>query len=182
VTSRPITVPGNRRPHRPWAGLAGFALLLSACARQPDPAGLAWWIEDRAHGIPRRVAELEGPNPPGHRLLTYLRNTVEADGSIRPPLRRRAERQPALAAALAAGDLVITEGEVAPSPKLVGAARRTAETLADGENADRRALDVIVIDLGGLDPLAAQAYLSQVRTIRARLDADAGGRTWTTSR
>jgi len=161
--------------------LAG--LLLSACARTADPQPLVWWIEDCAHGIPRRPAELETAPPPPAALLTYLRGDL-VDGAFQPPLplRQRAARRPLLREAFRAGRILLQDGEVGPSPRLVGKELRDAAALADQENLDRRQVDVLVITLAGMGEADAMRYRDAIHAVRTELDLADGGRPWTPAR
>jgi hypothetical protein len=157
--------------------------LLAGCARTHDHLPLAWWIEDCAHGIPRRPAELETAHPPPPMLLAYLGGDL-VDGIQKPPLplRQRAERRPRLQEAFRSGRILLQDGEVGPSPRLVGKDLREAAALADQENLDRRQVDVLVITLGRMDEAEAMRYRDAIHAVRTELDRADGGKPWTPAR
>lgn len=163
--------------------LAGWALLLLGCAPRGAPVEpLAWWIEDQAQGIPRRIEELVTKDPPSAELLNFLQGH-EVDGQARPPLllQRRHQRQAALREAFARGTVRLAEGEVGPAPDLRGGPLRDAAALADAENADRRQLDALVISLGRMTEDQALRYQAAITSIRTHNDVAAGGKPWTPS-
>lgn len=165
-------------------GLGIVVLLLSACASRAtvDPTTLAWWIEDSAHGLPRRIEELMTTPPPSPELLTFLSGNL-ANGLQQPPLQiaRRAVRRSALQRAFKEGRLRLHDGEVGPEPQLRGTERRLAEDLADAENGDRRTIDVLVMSLAGLDEENARRYRDVIQGIRTRQDLADGGKPWTST-
>jgi hypothetical protein len=167
--------------------LAMVGLALGACQdRQvlaPDEGRIvAWYVEDIAHGHPRRSDEL---------LVTDASVRMEhiaawaAGDRIRerqePPevLRDRRQRLPALAAAFAQGQVVLAPGGlVAPRPGLSDEVTAMASTLADAENHDRRALDGIIVGMGGDDPRGVERYLSEAVAARIALDQSCGAQKW----
>jgi hypothetical protein len=156
--------------------LAGLlALGLAGCAAGPRPQWLpaaAWWAEDAARGIPRDPLELRRDDA-GSRL-DRLADWAEGDRILderRPPepLRSRALRWPALAAALAGGDLAARpDGLLAVMA--TGPARADLRLLAEAENRDRRRGDAVMAALLDLDDREADRWASALREARRELD------------
>lgn len=152
---------------------------LTGCARAPviDEAHavlLAGWIEDTVRGRSRDPGELAVEDA-GSGLSAAA---AWLCGGARPPdvLRSRQARWNDLAAALAEGSVVTVPGLglVAPRPGLARPLRLRAESLADGENLDRRSIDRILAGLcRDRDPVLRAAAAA-----RDRADAAAGGRAW----
>lgn len=174
-------------------GLLTLALLsvvaLSSCERthpgiQPDEMRIAArWLEDVAHGIPRRAGELELTGASSELLhLAQWAGGDDRDGVRSPPLQLRARinRHPSLAAALRSGVALIDAktGLVGPTPTLSGADQALAAEITDPENRNRRTIDAIVISLTGASIEAAGWYNEAVRAARVANDTADGGTLW----
>lgn len=164
-------------------------LMLASCERsrpgvQADELRiLANWIEDRAHGIPRRPGELELMAASGEftRAAQWAMGSQRGDERVLPPqLQSRSLRATALAAALRSRVVLIDnhQGLVGPAPSLTGSDFLLAAQIADAENHDRRAGDALVIARCEASGEAAQWYRDAVRTARIALDTAAGGTVW----
>jgi hypothetical protein len=169
--------------------VCGLALLGMSCNRTtpgaPDELPiLARWVEDQAHGLPRRVGELDldGASPALQRAAAWVAGDDLGNDRWRPPapIAGRAARWPAVAAALRSGVLLLDlrQGLVGPAPSLTGDDFTLAATLADAENHDRRRLDVLVLSRAGMASAREAVYLAAAREARNRLDLSAGGKPW----
>ena len=168
--------------------LALLALLaLSGCERtragiQPAEMRIAArWLEDQAHGIPRRPGELELTGASAEMLhFAQWAGGDDHDGVRTPPaqLRARINRHRALAAALRSGVAFSdpTHGLVGPNPRLSAADQALAADITDPENRDRRTLDAIVISVTGASKEAAEWYRESVLAARIAHDTADGGR------
>ena len=169
--------------------LAACALAIAGCLRAypgatPDElVYTARWIEDAAHGIPRRPGELDldGRTPEQAQVAAWL---TGGEFSDRHPLPRqladRVARRTAITSALRNGVLLIDakRGLLGPSPDLASAEFGLAAGLADAENHDRRSTDAIVLARSACGEAAAKRYLTAVITARGALDSADGGRRW----
>lgn len=183
---------------RPAAGRFGGKLaaacllalgLLAGCTRshpgvQPEELRIAArWIEDVAHGIPRRAGELDPVQASEEqRRLAAWAIGDDISGRRVPPrqLRARVARWPSLAAALRSRLLLIDRerGLVGPEPTLAPGDFALAAGIADAENADRRTIDAIVLARAQASQEATAWYADAVRSARVELDAAAGGSAW----
>jgi hypothetical protein len=172
----------------PWLVWVILTLLVVAGCQDrqvlsPDEGRLvAWYVEDVAHGHPRRPDELlvTGASVRMERIASWAVGDHIRD-QVEPPeiLRSRRQRLPALAAAFAQGQIVLAPGGlVAPRPGLAEDLTAIAATLADAENQDRRSLDAIIAGMADNDPHGIERYLSEVASARAALDRSCGGRFW----
>jgi hypothetical protein len=170
------------------ACLLAFGLLVG-CTRshpgvQPEELRIAArWIEDVAHGIPRRAGELDPVQASDEqRRMAAWAIGDDISGRRVPPrqLRARVARWPALAAALGSKLLLIDRerGLVGPAPTLAPGDFALAAEIADAENADRRTIDAIVLARAQASPEATGWYAEAVRDARIELDAAAGGTPW----
>jgi hypothetical protein len=187
----------SRGPFAAASPLALLALLLAACGDirpfQPDERELvAWFIEDVAHGLPRRVDELKLPAPsaPMARLAAWAGGGAvkewHADDQVRgdylPPQRLAARRTrwPALRALFAARQVVVLgNGLVAARPDLPAADAAAVLPVVDDENQDRRSLDALLASVDGEGGPAVREFLGLVARARAQLDRQAGAEPWT---
>jgi hypothetical protein len=186
------------------AALALVALLVlcgvaGGCGREralsSDERMLAvWFIEDVAHGHPRRPAELAltAPSVAMHRLADWLSGGTNgryqqggerAPEDYHPPLAlaARAERWVSLRALFAAHQVVaLGGGLVAARPDLKAEDAVVALPVVDHENLDRRALDALVVGMGGDGSGAGdrQAWLELSAATRRELDLQAGAEPW----
>ena len=141
---------------------------------------LANWIEDTAHGIPRRSGELELVEASAE----FMQAAQWAGGSqigenrrLPPQINARRTRAPALAAALRSAVVLIDrrQGLVGPAPTLTGAEFQLAAQITDAENHDRRTVDALVISRSTASAEAAGWYREAARAARVALDVAAGG-------
>jgi hypothetical protein len=158
----------SARPHEAW---------------QPERAeAVAWWIEDVAHGSPRLPGEVD-PVDAGPRDAVIARWAAGSDlsGRWQPPrqLAMRRARWPALAQALAEGDVLPAGGDglLAPAPAVEPVRRAEVAALVDAENNDRRFLDGLVLGMGAPDPEVERIYRDAVRSARRKHDAPPAART-----
>lgn len=149
---------------------------------QPEEMRIvARWLEDQAHGIPRRPGELQLSNASAEMLhFAQWAGGDDHDGVRTPPaqIRGRMNRHRAVAAALRSGVVFSdpTHGLVAPNPRLSAADQALASDITDPENRDRRTLDAIVISVTGASKEAAAWYREAVLTARLAHDTADGGR------
>lgn len=175
----------------PALAAAGILLIavLGGCTRsypgvQPEELQVAArWIEDVAHGIPRRAGELDpvAASDEQRRLAAWVAgDDISGRRELPRQLKARATRWPALAAALRSRLLLIdrSRGLVGPAPNLIGGDFTLAAGIADAENADRRTIDAIVLSRAQASQEAAGWYAEAVRAARVDLDAAAGGSSW----
>jgi hypothetical protein len=167
--------------------LMALVVLLTGCQdRQvlsPDEGRIvAWYVEDIAHGHPRRPDELlvTDASVRMQRIAAWAVGDHIRDLQEPPEvLRTRRQRLPALAAAFAQNQIVLAPGGlVAPRPGLADDLGAIAATLADAENHDRRSLDAIIAGMADNDPHGIGSYLHEVAAARADLDTSCGAHTW----
>jgi hypothetical protein len=188
-----------------WRGaplaLAALALcgLAPGCANtralSSDERELAvWFIEDVAHGHPRRPAELAltAPSTTMHRLADWLSGGTSgryqqggerAPEEYHPPgaLAARVERWPSLRALFAAHQVVALKGGlVAARPDLKAEDAVIALPVVDHENLDRRSLDALVVGMvdEGSGSGDRRAWLELAAATRRELDLQAGAEPW----
>jgi hypothetical protein len=165
------------------------AVLLAGCLRTypgatPDELTYtARWIEDAAHGIPRRPGELDldASTPELAQVAAWLTGGPYSDRHPLPhQIADRLARRPAITSALRNGVLLIDpeRGLLGPSPHLASAEFGLAAGLADAENHDRRSADAIVLARSACGETAAQRYTAAVIAARVALDTADGGRRW----
>ncbi len=170
--------------------IAVAVVLLASCTRsypgiQPDELRItARWIEDVAHGIPRRAGELELVTASAdHRRVALWAGGDEQGEHRAPPLQvqARLRRWTALAAALRSHLILIdpASGLVGPAPDLTPGDFTLAADIADPENRDRRTIDAIVLARAQASAEATAWYAEAVRQARLELDTQAGGTPWT---
>lgn len=170
------------------AGIVASAFL-AGCTRshpgvQPEELRFAArWIEDVAHGIPRRSGELDPvvASDEQRRLAAWaVGDDISGRRELPRQLKARAARWPALVAALRSGLLLIdrARGLIGPAPSLTGGDFTLAAGIADAENADRRTIDAIVLSRTQASREAVGWYLDAVRAARVELDTNAGGSAW----
>jgi hypothetical protein len=163
------------------------ALALAACGDRrnlrPDEAEIvAWWIEDVAHGLPRRAEELRLVD--ASERMAHVADWASGDeirGERQPPrlLLARRNRHALLATMLEHGQAVLDgKGLLAPRPGLELAEREVVEPVVDAENRDRRQLDAIVLALADVQQDGAADFLAAARKARTELDQQAGGKIW----
>ncbi len=184
------------------AALAACALCIVAAGCAPERALTAderelavWFIEDVAHGHPRRPAELAltMPSATMRRLADWLSGGTSGryqQGGERTPeeyhppaaLAARAERWPSLRALFAAHQVVaLSSGLVAARPELKAEDALIALPVVDHENLDRRALDALVVGMGGEGGGGSgdrRAWLELAAATRRELDLQAGAEPW----
>lgn len=163
--------------------LLAAVLLLTGCSARPREAwqperaeAVAWWIEDVAHGSPRLPGEVD-PVDAGPRDAVIARWAAGSDlaGRWQPPrqLAMRRARWPALAQALAEGDVLPAGGDglLAPAPGVEPVRRAEIAALVDAENNDRRFLDGLILGMGAADPEVERIYRAAVGSARRMRDA-----------
>jgi hypothetical protein len=170
------------------AALAAACLAAAGCGDRhswrPDEAGIVgWWLEDIAHGSPRRVGEveLEGASEMQATFVSWARGSEVLGVHTWPTLLQARLQRHAALASLAASHLLVrtVDGMLAPAPGLDLQTRAIAAQLVDLEDRDRRELDASVIALCDAQPAAAEAYLAAIRRARAALDQAMGVALWT---
>ncbi len=172
-----------------WPLLVLVVLAIGGCERsrpgiQPDEMRIAArWLEDVAHGIPRRPGELELVGGSSELLrLAQWAGGDDRDGVRSPPpqLRARLNRHPAVQAALRSGVVLIdgAHGLLGPTPTLSTADQALAAQISDPENRDRRTIDAIVMSRTGASREAAGWYTAAVHEARVAADTADGGRVW----
>jgi hypothetical protein len=181
----------SRSGGRHVGGLAALALaatLLGGCTdrytwRAGEAHELGWWIEDLAHGSPRRQAELDvvDGSEMEARVAQWARgNEIHGESTWPDLLQARCSRHGLLATLAGQGFLVHTrDGLLAPRPGLRIDQRVVVEPAVDAEDRDRRQLDATVLALADARPEVADAYLAAVRAARAELDEAMGVKAWT---
>lgn len=174
---------------RSLISLAVILFALGGCTRtrpgvQPDELRIiANWIEDTAHGIPRRTGELELIEASAEytQVAQWAAGSQIGDRQRLPPqIQARIDRASALAAALRSRIVLIDrqKGLLGPAPELTGAEFLLAAQIADAENHDRRTGDALVLSRSTASTEAAGWYREAVRDARVALDLAAGGNTW----
>lgn len=171
-------------------------LLCASCGSRPEHLTgdemtvVVWYVEDVAHGLSRRAAELQLTSAsPG--LLAVARwaegNTRDGQQIAHPePLQARRQRWPLLSRALRDGHIAVTPGgQLRLQPGSTGEDAATNSLLQRAlgqENADRAATVQVVLGLGGLrGQRAADGALIDAFHIARRHHAEAaGGELWTT--
>jgi hypothetical protein len=165
------------------AALAGAALLLASCddrhTWRADEATIAgWWVEDVAHGTPRRAEELQlvdGSDLMAHLAQWALGSDLYGTHVYPRVLVARLTRLPQLAS-LGASHLVqrAPDGSLALRPGLSIDEQELATPLVARENRDRRELDALVLGLTDAREESSQAYLAAVHQARTELDRALG--------
>lgn len=168
--------------------LAGLLLVLGGCRdrrswRADEADIVAWWVEDVAHGHPRRAEELQlvGGSERMARVAEWAGGSeIRGSRSYPPLLDARRQRRALLTGLCRQGLIVLTPaGLLAPRPGLDPTEARLVEPAVDSENLSRRQLDSLLVQMADARPAAAEAYLAAVKAARLDLDARDGARLWT---
>jgi len=167
-----------------WRALClACVLLVAGCDdrttwRDTEGAIVGWWVEDVAHGIPRRPDELTLVDGSAEQLkLARWAQGSDIYGTHVWPrvLAGRVSRHAELTSLASLGLIVRTPGGfLRPRPGITIDERDLVATLLATENADRRELDALVLSLTDAQEDASQAYLQAVSEARGQLDEAMG--------
>jgi hypothetical protein len=163
--------------------LAGMLLLLASCEdrhtwRADEATIVGWWVEDVAHGTPRRAEELQlvdGSDLMAHLAQWALGSDLYGTHVYPRVLVARLTRLPQLTS-LAASHLVqrATDGALELRLGLSIDEQELAAPVVAQENRDRRELDALVLGLTDAREESSQAYLAAVHQARTQLDSALG--------
>lgn len=180
----------SRSASRATVALALLLAAVFACAcgdrrnlTRDEAEIVAWYVEDVAHGIPRRPEELrlvEGSQRVGRIADWMMGNDIR--GVREPPalLQARRNRLQLVSNLMKQGLIVAApdSGLLAPRPGLELVEREVAEPIVDSENRDRRSLDGIILSMADAPKAITERYLAVVRRARLELDARSGATIW----
>jgi len=158
-------------------------LLLGGCDdrttwRDSEGAIVGWWVEDVAHGIPRRPDELSlvDGSQKQLRLARWAQGSDIYGTHVWPRvLADRVSRHAELTSLASLSLIVRTPGGfLRPRPGISIDERDLVAATISAENADRRELDALVLTLTDAQEDASQAYLQAVVEARHQLDEAMG--------
>ena len=167
-----------------WQALGVVCVLLMAGCddrktwREAEGTIVGWWVEDVAHGIPRRPDELSlvDGSQKQLRLARWAQGSDIYGTHVWPRvLADRVSRHAELESLASLGLIQRTPGGfLRPRPGISIDERDLVATTISAENADRRELDALVLSLTDAQEDASQAYLQAVSEARRSLDEAMG--------
>jgi hypothetical protein len=168
---------------RALGGLLLLCVCLCSCEdrhtwRASEATIVGWWVEDVAHGTPRRAEELQLVD--GSDLMAHLAQWASGSdlyGTHVYPrvLLARLQRLPQLSSLAHAGLIQCAQdGSLRVRSGASIEDQELAAPLVARENRDRRELDALVLGLTDAREEPSQAYLTVVHQARTELDRQLG--------